>query len=215
MLDTRRIEIDFFAGFEVDARCRVFPAGSYEPIPCHWPYVTLTFKGISFSLKAPEVCVLSFLGPDGCEDIFRELYSQDVFKGHPRIKEIALGKGISQWAVIEAARRHHSRFRSSMILSRLQGGRFDQTMWLHRVTAAPVQHYDIYEVESARRDKSFALFDHVVTVEGAKYRCRMQGSHPLAAVGEKIDFLFRKDAEGGRFLILSSISRTSENGLPS
>lgn len=210
MLDTRRIEIDFFAGFEVDARCRVFVAGEFKPLPCNWPYVTLNNNSVSFSLKAPEVCALTFLGQDGCDDVFRELFSVNVFKGHPRVKEIAINKGISQWAVLEAARRHHSNFRISTIISQLKNGHFGPTMWLHRAESVFIEHYDVYDVASAGQ-RQHSLFDHVLTVRGVKYRFRSQTAFQIARIGEKVDFLFRIDVEGGRFVVVSSFTRTSRN----
>jgi hypothetical protein len=210
MLDTRRIEIECFAGFEVDARCRIFAAGSFEPLPCEWPYVTLGTEDIKFSLKAPEVCALAFLGPHGCDAVFRELYMENVTKGHPRIKAIALERGISQWAVMEAARRHHSAFRVSSILDQLRSGRFGPSMWLHRIDDAVVQGYEVHAVAAPGRSEG--LSDHVVTVVGVKYRMRKIGSVPMALVGDRVSFSFRNDREGGLFIVLSSFERAAYKG---
>lgn len=209
MLDTRRIEIAFFPGFEVDARCRVFETGSYVPLPCEWPYVTLGSADIRFSLKAPELCALAFLGTEGCEAVFRELFAQEVFKGHPRIKEIALEKGISQWAVIEAARRHHSRFRVSSILSDLRAGKFGPTMWVHRISAGIVDRYEVYEERSGAVG-SPSLFDHALAVGAKTYRFRTRSPVPMASRLDAVDFSYRIDPEGGRFIVLSSFQRVGK-----
>lgn len=206
MLDTRRIEIDFFPGFEVDARCRVFAAGSHVPLPSEWPYVTLREGDIALSLNAPEICALSFLGPDGCEAVFRELYGENVFKGHGRIKEIALDRGISQWAVMAAARRHHEAFRVSSILSDLRAGRYGSCMWLHRVERTRIDFYDVYEVVMGSPGQR--LFDHAITLGGIAYRFRRIGEIPLAQCGDEVSFSYRLDRQGGRFVVQSSLVRS-------
>jgi hypothetical protein len=207
MLDTRRIEIECFPGFEVDARCRVFVAGTYDPLSCQWPYVTLKTGTFEFSLKAPEVCALAFLGPDGCEAVFRELYMHNVGKGHPRVKEIALERGISQWAVIEAARKPPGKFRASSILEQLRSGHFGPSMWLHRIDSGMIHQYETFPVEGWRTVNE-RIYDHVLTVAGVKYRIRRNDTFPLARIGDRVSFAFRKDIQGGIFIVGSSFVRT-------
>jgi len=212
MLDSRRLPIPGLSGWLVDARCRVFPEDSYSPLPCEWPFVTITIRDLSLSIKAPEAAALAFLGEAGCEAIFRELFSAEVGKSHPRVKAIALERGISAWIVIEAARRHFSEFRLTKLLHDISRGRIDDTMRLHRITDARVDDYRTFRCTSGGTHKGAVAHDHVISISGVPYRMRRSSAFPMARKGDLVSFSFRRDREGGLFIVNSTFSRVATSG---
>lgn len=209
MLDTRRLPIHGLEGWEVDARCRVFKVGHREPVETDWPYVTIQHHDLVLSFKAAEAAALTFLGEEGCSEIYRELFAEKVEKGHPRTSEIARDRGISEWIVLEAARTHYSQFRLTGLLMRMKRGVIDETMRLHRVTLATVAEYRVFPVGGASHlsNRATALYDHVIGIADRRFRLRQKGGVPMANIGDRISFSYRSDPQGGLFIVRSSFVR--------
>jgi len=218
MLDTRRLGIPGLEGWEIDARCRVFRTGEAVPVENEWPYVTIEHHDLALSFKVAEAAALAFLGEEGCSDVYRELYSQNLKKGNARTKQIALEKGLSEWIVLAAARSHFSQFRLTVLLQMMRWGRVDETMKLHTVEGGRVESYATYPVDGqaglVQRLRKEALFDHVINVAGQTYRLRQTGGAPLARDGDTVSFRYRLDQGGGRFVVRTSFRRVSVSGQP-
>lgn len=211
MLDTRRLPVPGLDDWEIDARCRVFRSGSSTPLDNEWPYVTVEHHDLVLSFQVAEAGALAFLGEEGCSEVYQELFAEKVTKGHPRVRSIAREKGLSEWIVIAAARRHYSQFRLTTILQMLRWGNFDETMKLHSVTDARLADYATYPVDSGevlpfaeRRD---AVYDHVMLVDDQQYRLRQSGRIPLAVKGDVVSFTYRLHPKGGRYIVRSSFRR--------
>jgi len=211
MLDVRRLGIPGLEGWEVDARCRVFRSGTRKPVDNEWPYVTVDHHDLALSFQVAEAAALAFLGEDGCSEVYRELFSENVRKGHPRTKQIALEKGLSEWIVIAASRRHHSQFRLTVLLQMIRWGQIDESMKLHRVIEGRIDGYVTYPVDNAARttfaERRNAIHDHVMTIAGQQYRLRQSGHVPMAREGDLVCFSYRLDPKGARYIVRSSFGR--------
>lgn len=209
MLDTRRLPIPGLDDWLVDARCRVFRRGEHRPVAAQWPYVTVEADGQTISFKVAEATALAFLGQDACEEIFRELFAANPVKGHPRTRRIALDRGLSEWAVLQASRCVPEQFDLVRAVRRIEAGRVDPTMCLHSLDGARVDRYDVYRAEAGDRGaRSPAVFDHVLSVAGEPYRFRQSGMARLAQVGDIVSFRYRLKSDRRRYVVRSTLVRT-------
>lgn len=194
-----RLEIPGFANWFADARCRVFSIKGARARD-DWPYASIETPLGEVYLKAAEVTALCFMGPEKCDEVFRELaIIPGLTVKSPQCAAYAQQFGISPWAVLAASHVPHDEFVVTKFGALFERGVVNAFMRLHD-GFGEVENYRVFPVEGQSR-----LFDHVVTVGGENYHSRQSGRSMLVQKGSEVAFRYRKDPQGEFFFIRESL----------
>lgn len=194
-----RIEVPGFPGWFADARCRVYSIKGAQA-RSDWPYVSIDTPLGEVYLKAAEVTALCYMGPEGCDGVFRELSLQpNVTVKSPQCVAIAEKHGISPWAVFAASHVPHDAFVVTKFAGLFARGVVSDFMRLHDGFGT-VDEYLVFPLEGRP-----GMFDHVMKVGGGDYHARQQGQRMMAQKGNLVSFRYRSDPEGQKFVIRESV----------